>query len=198
MKDFPYYFRNDVVPHEKLVDKRITHSFLIRHPAKAIKSLWVKTGVEHVQGFDYFLADEAGFLEMYALWKKVTDAGHKVTIVDADELLLDPSGVMKAYCDSVGILPFSEDMLTWQKGPVPEWDCWAGWHDDALESTGLLARKSISPIPDCSNLPEVVQKCIEECLPMYEEMFAQRIQVSQTNFKPEEGKILEFDNPEKV
>ena len=63
---------------------------------------------------------------------------------------------MKQYCEKVGILPFDEKMLTWEKGPVPEWDCWPGWHDDALESTGLLKRDKISPIPDVSNLPEDV------------------------------------------
>ena len=102
-------------------------------------------------------------------------AGHKVTIVDADELLLDPSGVMEAYCESTGTMPYMDKMLTWEKGPVPEWDCWAGWHDDALESTGIMKRNKKSPNPDLSLLPQEVKDCYEEALRLYEEMYLYRV-----------------------
>jgi hypothetical protein len=151
-KDFPYQIDVNLVP----LDKEMSHSLLIRHPAKAIKSLYQKTGIEHISGFDYFDPAEAGYTDIYKLWKMLLKAGHKVTIVDADELLLDPAGVMEAYCESTGILPYSDKMLTWKKGPIPDWDCWAGWHDDALESTGLMKRDKISPIPDVSKMPEEV------------------------------------------
>lgn len=141
-----YYLKKELVP----TDTRITHSILIRHPARAVKSLYVKTGQENIDGFNYFDPAEAGFVELHGLWKRLTDAGLKVTIVDADELLLNPSGIMKSYCESTGILPYNEEMLTWQKGSIPEWDCWAGWHDDALESTGIMKRDKSSAVPDVS------------------------------------------------
>lgn len=134
VKDMAYYGMHDFIP---LKNKNTAHSLLIRHPAKAIQSLYRKAAIEKLPGFEYFDPAEVGFVDIYKLWKMLLDAGHKVTIVDADQLLLDPAGVMEAYCESTGLLPFTEKMLTWEKGPVPEWDCWAGWHDDALESTGL-------------------------------------------------------------
>lgn len=53
-----YYLDTELVP----VDPKITHSILIRHPAKAIKSLYVKTEEENIDGFNYFDPVESGYV----------------------------------------------------------------------------------------------------------------------------------------
>lgn len=36
------------------------------------------------------------------------------------DLVENPGGILRAYCNAVDI-PYSDSMLTWSPGPVPEW-----------------------------------------------------------------------------
>lgn len=62
-------------------------------------------------------------------------------LIDADDLLADPPAVISALCARIGV-PYSSSMLSW---PSPEdhafakslFDKYAGYHEDALNSTGL-------------------------------------------------------------
>ena len=48
------------------------HTFLIRHPAKSIKSLYlISQGENACPGYSYFDSDEAGFDALYKMWKMV-------------------------------------------------------------------------------------------------------------------------------
>ena len=71
-------------------------------------------------------------------------AKHTPTLLDADDMLSDPSLMVQAYCLLTG-LPYSASMLSWKPGPVHAWDTWPGWHDDALMSSGLQQRKPKPP-----------------------------------------------------
>ena len=77
--------------------------------------------------------------------------GHKeandICVIDADDLLRNPAGVIKAYCDSVG-LRFDHSMLKWDTDGDREhaeeaFEKWKGFHDDAIESKGLVARTHV-------------------------------------------------------
>jgi len=73
-----------------------------------------------------------------------TTDGVEICVVDADDLLDDPKGIIEGFCKSVG-LDFKEEMLNWdteeeQKHAVEAFAKWKGFHEDALESKDLKPR----------------------------------------------------------
>ncbi|KAL6720442.1 hypothetical protein ACLMJK_002364 [Lecanora helva] len=69
----------------------------------------------------------------------------EVCVVDADDLLDNPEGIVKAFCESVRI-DFCKDMLNWPSDEdyqqaVKAFEKWPGFHDDAIESRGLKPRQ---------------------------------------------------------
>lgn len=79
----------------------------------------------------------------------------EICVIDADDLLDNPTGVIQAYCRSVGI-PYDAKMLVWDDDASHEqaraaFAKWKGFHDDAIRSRSLRARvppKSIRPAND--------------------------------------------------
>eukprot|EP00966_Prymnesium_polylepis_P328712 7384486-Prymnesium_polylepis.1 len=124
-KNLSYY----VSPHciEQLADweaqavsagDTVVHCFMMRHPAKAISSLYYKSCIDNEgTGYTHFDAVEAGYEQMWDILRYIDQTGAKCAIIDADDLLEDPKGVMEAFSSAVG-LPFSESMLSWPAGPV--------------------------------------------------------------------------------
>ena len=71
-----------------------------------------------------------------------------VCVVDADDLLDNPSGIIEAYCRSVG-LQYDSKMLDWsaeedQQQAKDAFEKWKGFHDDAIQSSGLKPRLNVS------------------------------------------------------
>ncbi|MCJ1393035.1 hypothetical protein MMC18_005907 [Xylographa bjoerkii] len=137
-----------VVPSSVL--SKFQFTFLIRDPRTAISSLYRCTvpPLNEKTGMYMFLTSEVGYREMRLLLDYLyqDDAQRKdqVCLVDADDLLDDPTGIVKAYCERVG-LPFSEDMLRWgsdenQARAKKAFAKYYGYHEDAIESTGLKPR----------------------------------------------------------
>jgi len=161
----------------------VVHSFIIRHPAKAIASLYLKSCVDNCKtGYTHFDPAEAGFTAMAAILDHLEhqpDAWPCV-ILDADDLLEDPEGMMSAYCEAVG-LPFSPSMLSWEPGPVKELESpWSGWTDDVINSNGISRRAKTSKLPSLDALPDEVRQTIAEAMPIYERMHARRLRVPPT------------------
>ncbi|GMI28035.1 hypothetical protein TeGR_g12098 [Tetraparma gracilis] len=52
------------------------------------------------------------------------------------------------------------------------WEKWDGWHDDAAKSSGFKA-----PVhgDEADELPKEVTDAIAGCMPLYEELYAQRL-----------------------
>lgn len=68
-------------------------------------------------------------------------------VIDADDLLDDPEGILRAYCKSVG-LEFTPDMLNWDNDEDQErakqaFEKWKGFHEDAIDSTDLKPRTHV-------------------------------------------------------
>ncbi|KAK2762929.1 hypothetical protein FQN53_007420 [Emmonsiellopsis sp. PD_33] len=68
----------------------------------------------------------------------------EICVIDADDLLDDPSGIIERYCKSVG-LEYTPDMLKWdteydQTIAKEAFEKWKGFHEDAIHSSGLKAR----------------------------------------------------------
>ena len=84
-----------------------------------------------------------------------------ICVVDADDLLDNPTGIIEAYCKSVGI-HYHESMLNWdteedQKHAKDAFEKWKGFHEDAIQSSGLKPRLHVSY--DTPQPPLLCQKC---------------------------------------
>jgi len=156
-----------VVPREIL--EKFHFTFLIRHPKYAIPSYYrccIPPLVERT-GFTPFMPCEAGYVELRRLFDYCKDTGlvgpavtgqesegtgkadqPEICVIDADDLLDDPEGIMRKYCQSVG-LQFRPDMLEWNSEEDHEFareqfEKWDGFHDDAINSTDLRPRQHVS------------------------------------------------------
>jgi len=129
-KDFPNYVMHladgDFLDH-------FQHTFLIRNPAKALASMYNQ--------WDEFTMDEASFEDLHMMFDHVVHRyGDIPPVIDSDDLLDDTAGIVRAYCDAVGI-PFIAEALEWDEGEREEVRWYGGtWHDSLSESTGLQRR----------------------------------------------------------
>lgn len=67
-----------------------------------------------------------------------------ITVIDADDLLDNPEGIVEAYCKEVGI-DYTPEMLIWEseeshQKAVNAFEKWRGFHEDAINSTSLKPR----------------------------------------------------------
>lgn len=129
--------------------KRFHFTFLIRHPRRAIPSYYRCTipPLDEITGFYNFMPSEAGYLELVRLFDFLIEAGivdkKNITVVDADDMLDNPEGVIRQYCDRVGV-DFRPEMLQWNDADRDHaaklFAKWNGFHNDAIESTALEGR----------------------------------------------------------
>lgn len=71
-----------------------------------------------------------------------------ICVVDADDLLENPSGMIEAYCNSAGI-DYHPNMLKWDseedhRVARDAFEKWKGFHEDAINSTELRKRIHVS------------------------------------------------------
>lgn len=150
-----------VVPAEIL--KQFHFTFLIRHPRHSIPSYYRCTvpPLDRVTGFYDFMPSEAGYDELRRVFDFLVEnkqvgpgraGGHgrleddkvNITVIDADDLLDNPEGIVLAYCKEVGI-DYNPDMLNWDTEDDHErakeaFEKWNGFHNDAINSTSLKPR----------------------------------------------------------
>ncbi|XP_072024357.1 uncharacterized protein [Amphiura filiformis] len=173
--------------HYERLPSGFQHTFLIRNPYLTFHS-WKKcinTGVAddmnlHLTDLPGFYMPEGMFFkEQYHLYKYAKETlGQNPPIVDADELLANPAGVMKAYFKAIGVL-YSDDYLHWKPGNECIERLWVvakehiygqrRWHGVTFESTGFGSPKKC---PDPADLPEDVVYYADLCMKYYEEMYA--------------------------
>ena len=161
-----------IVPKEILKKFHIT--FLIRHPRSAVPSYYrcCIPPLDEKTGFRGFLPSEAGYAELRRFFDylRFTDqigpdvagqsnvtnghseinghgGGVQICVVDADDLLDNPSAIVEAFCKSVG-LEYDPGMLEWSeedgKHAAEVFSKWNGFHDDAIHSTSLKPRAHVS------------------------------------------------------
>lgn len=123
-------------------------TFLIRHPRRAIPSYYrcCAPPLSELTGFDYFSPEEAGYRELRALFdylRACRIVGEDVFVLDADDLLDAPKIAIRKYCEHVG-LDYSDKMLEWGEGGCEAFEKWKGFHEDAINSTALRPRVSVS------------------------------------------------------
>ena len=107
---------------------RCRNVFLIRHPARVLASYARKRA-------DVSLSD-IGFAEQEELYDFAgTLCGAPSPVVDADDLLENPEGILRALCTELAI-PFDPQMLSWPAGGRESDGIWAAyWYDSVVRST---------------------------------------------------------------
>ena len=167
-KDFPHYIEH-LWTDEFLA--HFNHSFLIRDPAKVATSMF--------KHWPDFVLKEIAFVEQRQLFDRLAErSGAAPPVIDSDDLLEDPHGIVEAYCNAVG-LPFLLEALSWEPGARDEvsWYDGGSWHQNLRDSDGL------KPQPrqylDISEAPDRVKEIYEIVLPHYERLHAHRLTVPQ-------------------
>jgi hypothetical protein len=74
--------------------------------------------------------------------------GVEICVVDADDLLDDPEGILEKFCKSVD-LKYEPEMLNWdndedQTRAKKAFEKWPGFHEDAINSKNLKPRTHVS------------------------------------------------------
>ncbi|KAK4993551.1 hypothetical protein LTR28_001101, partial [Elasticomyces elasticus] len=159
-----------VIPSEIL--KQFHFAFLIRHPKSSIPSYYRCTvpPLDKLTGFYNFNPSEAGYDEVRRVFdylrstgqigpaiagqehasngtngaSKEKQGGVQICVVDADDLLDNPEGILEKFCASVG-LDYTPDMLNWDneedhRVAKEAFEKWPGFHEDAINSVDLKPR----------------------------------------------------------
>lgn len=129
--------------------------FLIRHPKKLIASF--SKVISNPTLNDIGVKKES---ELFLFLRK---KGKTPIVIDSDELLKAPKSYLGKLCDRLEI-PFSEKMLSWKKGGIPQDGIWAKhWYANVHNSQGFTVQKSSS-----QPLPNYLEPILEAALPYYE------------------------------
>ncbi len=155
LKDMPHHLGGLLGPE---FASRFVNTFIIRDPKYVLLSLY--------KMWPDFTPEEAGYEQMYELFRYAKRNGQQTVVVDAMNFSENPGGVLATYCERLGI-PFDEDSLSWKKRDVRRWGIWDGWHDTAEQSTGIEPATRKDP-----NLPRKLMGVYEQCLPSYYELAA--------------------------
>lgn len=163
-KDFPHYIEHawtdEFLSH-------FTHSFLIRDPAKVATSM-------HKHWPDFVLK-EIAIVEQRELFDRLCDRdGRPPPLIDSDDLLEDPHGIVEAWCNAVGI-DFLPAALSWEPGDRDQvsWYDGGSWHANLRNSDGLKAQPR--RYVEISDAPDRVKEIYDIVLPHYAHMHACRL-----------------------
>jgi len=183
-KDISYFIEGRI--NETTVPASTTHTFIMRDPRAAIRSLYSKSCIDNEKTkWTYFDPKEAGFKQLHDIFTYVRDKlKQKPIVIDAGDLIANPEGILRSYCTAVN-LPYDACMLSWDPGPVPEWGPIElrepGWHDDAIQSSGFHKDKakhsnvSLASVDDSRFDNEELRTVIEEAAGFYADMYALRL-----------------------
>ena len=140
-----------------------THAFLIREPERMIASYLRKRETADFEGFGMerqaeFFGSEADRL------------GHAPPVIDANDVLADPQGVLSNLCAALGI-PWDPAMLRWERGRRETDGPWAPhWYAAVEASPGFGA-----PETGLIDLDDEAKRLAARCQPYYERLAAYRI-----------------------
>lgn len=139
------------------------HAFLIRDPAALVVSLdkvWPGPALP-----------DTGLPQQVELFERTRQrTGAVPPVVDADDLLADPPGVLAALCARLGV-PFDDAMLAWAPGPRDSDGVWAPhWYDSVWRSTGWG-----TPRAEATVVPERLRPLVEAAQPLYDALAEHRI-----------------------
>jgi len=140
-----------------------THAFLIREPERMIASYLRKRESAAFEGFG--LDRQADFFD-----READRLGYAPPVIDANDVLEDPGGVLSKLCAALGI-PWDPAMLSWQPGCRATDGPWAPhWYGAVEKSTGFGP-----PETDAVRLPDDARRLADRCRPYYERLARHRL-----------------------
>lgn len=130
------------------------HAFLIRAPERVVASYQAKNELRR--------ADMLGFSKLRRYFEFEADrCGSTPPVVDSDDILRDPAGVLEQLCHALGI-GWDPAMLRWKRGPQPEDGVWGlHWYDKVNASTGFSDPPGALPELEGAYLA-VAEECRED------------------------------------
>ncbi|MCA0432788.1 MAG: sulfotransferase [Proteobacteria bacterium] len=144
---------------------KLTNAFLIRDPAKVLASYAVKWADVDLRAI--------GFIEQAEIFDMVAQKlGHAPPVIDAEDVLADPRGVLGKLCAACNIT-FDEAMLKWPRGPKPFDGVWAAhWYNAVWQSEGFAQQPEKK-----TALPPHLARIAEQAQPLYEKLKPHRLHV---------------------
>ncbi|MEZ4948318.1 MAG: hypothetical protein R2784_02840 [Saprospiraceae bacterium] len=114
--------------------------------------------------------EDVGIEMQYELYNFLLTNGKEPIIIDTNDVLKNPSKILKLLCTQLGI-PFSDSMLTWEKGPRKEDGIWAKyWYENVHNSTGFLPYT-----PKEIHLNEKLKRLSQTAQPFYDFLYEKAI-----------------------
>ncbi len=169
------------------------HSFLIRHPYKVFPSVRRMFHRENPRMLIpltempvHDIPKGYYYKELWDLYQHIKDKYEpEPIIIDSDDLLRDPRGILEAYCREMNI-PFTETLLRWPTGDGVMYGRWkiqkevitlhqiGGVHKETFESTCF---SEPTELPNRSSLsPDAVQLA-DASMSYYDELYKRRLQL---------------------
>ncbi|RIA99919.1 hypothetical protein C2G38_2256976 [Gigaspora rosea] len=94
----------------------MTHTFLIRNPEKSIRSLYKAFKFFMDKSFD---KNRVGLTQSKQIFDFLKDLNKQPIVIDSDDVINDPEGILKKYCELIGE-EFKEEMIQWEAKPINE------------------------------------------------------------------------------
>jgi hypothetical protein len=140
-----------------------THAFLIREPERVIASYLRKR--ESAAFEDFGLERQAEFFD-----RESDRLGHAPPVIDANDVLANPGGVLSKLCEALGI-PWDPAMLSWAPGRRETDGSWAPHWYGAVEKSTAFGPPETGPVA----LPDEAYHLADRCRPYYERLATHRI-----------------------
>jgi Sulfotransferase domain len=138
---------------------KLRHCYLIRHPREVIASYIQKRESPTLRDLGYEQQ-----VEIYRLFK--------APVFEASDILKRPEPMLREMCRQLDV-PFTTRMLSWPPGPRDSDGVWAKhWYQAVERSTGFAPYQ-----PRNDPLPPAYQELYEACLPLYEALHKNRVQI---------------------
>lgn len=136
------------------------HVYLVRHPRETIPSLIYQ--MKRVYGQDCSLERIGRAVGIEDL-RRMTGLLPMMHRVESEKLVESSRNAIHELCRKID-LPYQEDMLEWDKGPLSDWNVWEvqGWHDDARSTTTFKKiDKDYSHLADSPEAKDLISKQLD-------------------------------------
>jgi hypothetical protein len=150
------------------------NAFLIRLPEHVLISYRARR--------DTVTLEDIGYRQQAELFDAECDRlGTAPPVIDAEDLLTNPPGLLKALCDALKI-SFCAEMLHWPAGPRPTDGVWApAWYGAVEQSTCFAAPARPS---SATPLEAPFRRIAELAHPFYQHLKRHKLTVSDTASGP--------------
>lgn len=148
--------------------KPYRNAILVRHPAYLVPSL--------AKVWSDYQVEETGFAalhETHCHLCSLSRASSDVPVIDGTDLVVDPPGIVRAFCKALHI-PYIAEALTWENGQCDAWafkSMWDSFRISIVQTRGLVQR----PEPPFPKVDERSARVIDAMRPLYEEIVANKL-----------------------